>query len=156
MCCKRLAPMRFVPLSYFCTCWNVSPRPSASFSWLIPSIFRAIRTRLPTCLSTGLGAFLTIACSRFTSACGADCAVRAVIGSGTSGTRAQRLDKQTPASDGSLSGRAHALLSFLSLRPVSVLSLRPGSFASLRPVSFLSLRPGGGLKLAKLSLEDLG
>jgi hypothetical protein len=23
MCCKRLAPMRFVPLSYFCTCWNV-------------------------------------------------------------------------------------------------------------------------------------
>src|SRR5262245_15984841 len=57
MRCRRLAPMRFVPLSYFCTCWNVGPRPSASFSWLIPSIFRAIRTRLPTCLSTGLGAF---------------------------------------------------------------------------------------------------
>src|SRR5262245_63247623 len=57
MRCRRLAPMRFVPLSYFCTCWNVGPRPSASFSWLIPSIFRAIRTRLPTCLSTGLGVF---------------------------------------------------------------------------------------------------
>ena len=31
MCCKRLAPIRFVPFSYFCTCWNVIPRPSPSF-----------------------------------------------------------------------------------------------------------------------------
>src|SRR5262245_50787167 len=90
----------------------------------------------------GVGAFLTIACSRFTAACGAYCDRKAAIGSGTSGTRAQRLDKQTSASDGSLSGRAHALLSFLSLRSVSFLSLRSVSFASLRPVSFLSLRPG--------------
>src|SRR5262245_3618509 len=55
MCCKRPAPMRFLPFSYFCTCWNVTPSPSASFSWLIPSIIRRIRIRLPTCLSTGLG-----------------------------------------------------------------------------------------------------
>src|SRR6266850_2016565 len=40
MCCKRLAPMRFVPFSYFCTCWNVSPSPSPSFCWLIPSTNR--------------------------------------------------------------------------------------------------------------------
>src|SRR3954454_15464360 len=58
MCCKRLAPIRFVPFSYFCTCWNVSPSPSPSVGWLIPSIIRRIRTRLPTCLSIGLGAFL--------------------------------------------------------------------------------------------------
>src|SRR5262249_23533518 len=75
MCCKRLAPMRFVPLSYFCTCWNVSPRASPSFSWLIPSIIRRIRTRLPTFLSHGLGTFLTFACPRFTCDFGADCAV---------------------------------------------------------------------------------
>jgi hypothetical protein len=62
MCCRRLAPMRFFPLSYFCSCCMVSPRLSPSFSWLIPSINRRNRTRLPTCLSTGLGAFLTIRC----------------------------------------------------------------------------------------------
>jgi len=50
-----LAPMRFLPASYFCTCWNVIPSPSASLSWLIPSIIRRIRIRPPTCLSTGLG-----------------------------------------------------------------------------------------------------
>jgi len=81
----------------------------------------------------GVVAFPTIACSRFTSACGADCAVRAVIGSGSSGTRTQRLDKQPPASDGSRSVRAHALLSFLYLRPGSFLSLRPGSFLPFCP-----------------------
>src|SRR5215475_9120981 len=60
ICCKRLAPMRFVPFSYFCTCWNVRPSASPSFSWLIDNIMRRIRTRLPTCLSMGLGAFLAI------------------------------------------------------------------------------------------------
>src|SRR3954467_8508192 len=37
---------------------DVSPSPSPSVDWLIPSIIRRIRTRLPTCLSIGLGAFL--------------------------------------------------------------------------------------------------
>jgi hypothetical protein len=26
ICCRRLAPIRFVPFSYFCTCWKVRPR----------------------------------------------------------------------------------------------------------------------------------
>src|SRR6185295_14100194 len=63
ICCRRLAPIRLVPFSYFCTCWNVRPSASPSFSWLIPSIMRRIRTRLPTCLSVGLGAFLAITIS---------------------------------------------------------------------------------------------
>src|SRR5262249_59991905 len=41
----------------FCTCWKVRPSPSASFCWLIESIIRRMRTRLPTCLSVGFGAF---------------------------------------------------------------------------------------------------
>src|SRR5262249_51112129 len=61
ICCKRLAPMRLVPFSYFCTCWKVRPSASPSFSWLIASIIRRMRTRLPTCLSMGLGAFLAAA-----------------------------------------------------------------------------------------------
>src|SRR4030088_767300 len=52
--------MRLVPFSYFCTCWNVSPSAPPSFSWLIDSIIRRMRTRLPTCLSIGFGAFLAI------------------------------------------------------------------------------------------------
>ena len=60
ICCNRLAPMRLVPFSYFCTCWNVRPRASPSFSWLMLSIIRRMRTREPTCLSIGLGAFLAI------------------------------------------------------------------------------------------------
>ena len=38
-------PILFFPFSYFCTCWNVIPMTSPSFSWLIPSIIRRIRTR---------------------------------------------------------------------------------------------------------------
>src|SRR5579863_8575069 len=57
----RLAPTRLVPFSYFCTCWKVRPSASPSFSWLIPSMMRRIRTRLPTYLSTGLGALVDIA-----------------------------------------------------------------------------------------------
>src|SRR6516162_5157817 len=49
ICSNRLAPMRLAPLSYFCTCWKVSPSAAPSFSWLIASIRRRIRTRLPTC-----------------------------------------------------------------------------------------------------------
>src|SRR5262245_33143790 len=51
------APMRFMPFSYFCTCWNVRPSAFPSFSWLIASICRRVRTRLPTCLSTEFVAF---------------------------------------------------------------------------------------------------
>src|SRR5579863_1581006 len=57
----RLAPTRLVPFSYFCTCWNVSPSASPSLSWLMPSMMRRMRTRLPTYLSTGLGALVDIA-----------------------------------------------------------------------------------------------
>src|SRR5689334_25273591 len=53
----RLAPTRLVPFSYFWICWKVRPSASPSFSWLMPSIMRRMRTRLPTYLSTGLGAF---------------------------------------------------------------------------------------------------
>src|SRR5712675_1760828 len=56
----RLAPTRLVPFSYFCTCWNVRPNASPSFSWLMPSMIRRMRTRLPTYLSTGLGALVDI------------------------------------------------------------------------------------------------
>src|ERR1700704_3477701 len=56
----RLAPTRLVPFSYFWTCWNVRPKASPSFSWLMPSMMRRMRTRLPTYLSTGLGALVDI------------------------------------------------------------------------------------------------
>jgi len=52
--CSRLALMRFVPFSYFCTCWNVIPSRSASAFWLIASSSRRVLTRLPTCLSVEL------------------------------------------------------------------------------------------------------
>jgi hypothetical protein len=54
MCWSLLALMRFTPFSYFWTIWNVKPSASPSFFWLIPSIIRRMRTRLPTCRSTGL------------------------------------------------------------------------------------------------------
>src|ERR1700682_6659385 len=60
MCCSLLAPIRFVPFSYFWTCWNVRPSALPSFSWLMFSINRRIRTRLPTCLSTGFGDFFML------------------------------------------------------------------------------------------------
>src|SRR5215467_11920089 len=50
--------MRFSPLSYFCTCWKERPSAAPSFSWLIASILRRMRTRRPTCWSVGLGAVL--------------------------------------------------------------------------------------------------
>src|SRR5215475_8471333 len=56
----RLAPTRLVPFSYFWICWKVRPSASPSFSWLMPSIMRRIRTRLPTYLSTGFGALVDI------------------------------------------------------------------------------------------------
>src|SRR6516165_2596215 len=49
--------MRLAPLSYFCTCWKVRLSAAASFSWLIASIRRRIRTRLPTCWSVRFGTF---------------------------------------------------------------------------------------------------
>src|SRR5262245_15061589 len=55
ICCNRLAPMRLAALSYFCTCWKERPSAAPSFSWLIASILRRIRTRLPTCWSMGFG-----------------------------------------------------------------------------------------------------
>src|ERR1700722_14568939 len=65
----RRAPTRFVPFSYFCTCWKVSPNASPSFSWLMPSMMRRMRTRLPTYLSTGLGALVDIINTPWDYAC---------------------------------------------------------------------------------------
>src|SRR5262245_55564387 len=47
--------MRLAPLSYFCTCWKVRPSAAPSFSWLIASMRRRIRTRLPTWWSVRFG-----------------------------------------------------------------------------------------------------
>src|SRR5262245_33248962 len=47
-----------MPFSYFCTCWNVSPNASANVCWVMPSIMRRMRMRLPTCTSIALGAFV--------------------------------------------------------------------------------------------------
>src|SRR5215471_20132587 len=60
--------MRLAPLSYFCTCWKVRPSAAASFSWLIASIRRRIRTRLPTCWSVRFGAFFAANCKRTATA----------------------------------------------------------------------------------------
>src|SRR5689334_18148111 len=60
ICCNRLAPTRLVPFSYFWICWKVRPSASPSFSWLMPSMMRRMRTRLPTYLSTGFGALVDI------------------------------------------------------------------------------------------------
>jgi hypothetical protein len=57
---RRLALMRLVPFSYFCTCWNVIFSASPSFSWLMPSIFRAHPQSAAMCLSIGLGSFLAM------------------------------------------------------------------------------------------------
>jgi len=59
MCWSRLALMRLVPFSYFCTCWNVRPSASPSSVWLKLSIKRRIRTRLPTCTSVELADLVT-------------------------------------------------------------------------------------------------
>src|SRR4051812_29123793 len=55
MACRRLAPMRLVPFSYFCTCWKVTPRSLASAVWLRPSSRRLTRTREPTRTSVCVG-----------------------------------------------------------------------------------------------------
>ena len=54
---SRLAPMRLTPFSYFWICWKVIPSAAPSFSWLIPTVMRRIRSRAPTWLSIGLGIF---------------------------------------------------------------------------------------------------
>mgnify|MGYP007116559457 CR=1 FL=1 len=53
------AEIRLVPFSYFWTCWKVSPSASPNPVWVMWSIMRRIRTLAPTCLSVGLGSFLT-------------------------------------------------------------------------------------------------
>ena len=57
--CRRLAPIRLEPFSYFCTCWNDTSSAAPSFCWLMPSTIRRMRTRLPTCRSMGLGSFFS-------------------------------------------------------------------------------------------------
>jgi len=50
---NRPADMRFVPLSYFCTCWNVTPKALPSSVWLNPRCNRMARTRLAISASRG-------------------------------------------------------------------------------------------------------
>jgi hypothetical protein len=45
--------MRFVPRSYFCTCWNVTPSTSPSSVWLKPRCSRSARTRFAISVSDG-------------------------------------------------------------------------------------------------------
>jgi hypothetical protein len=52
--------MRLAPFSYFCTCWNVRPRASASVDWDMPSLVRRRRSFVPTCLSIGCATSLGI------------------------------------------------------------------------------------------------
>jgi hypothetical protein len=61
---EAVAPIRFVPFSYFCTCWNVRPRASPSVVWLMLSVIRRMRTRAPTCLSVGSGVPFVIMISK--------------------------------------------------------------------------------------------
>lgn len=51
ICNSRPALIRFVPFSYFCICWKLRPKWSASWSWLMPINSRRRRTLFPTCLS---------------------------------------------------------------------------------------------------------
>ena len=74
MCCKRLRTHAILSVLVFL---HLLPGESQAVAELLSAHSEHISGYwLPTCLSTGLGAFLTIACSRFTSACGSDCAVR--------------------------------------------------------------------------------
>jgi hypothetical protein len=56
--CLRLsrgAPMRLLPFSYFCTCWNETPRRLASCACDMPLAMRQMRTLRPTATSMALG-----------------------------------------------------------------------------------------------------
>jgi hypothetical protein len=49
---ERARGNAFVPFSYFCICWKVTPRASATYVWLLPPSSRAARKRAPTGFST--------------------------------------------------------------------------------------------------------
>src|SRR4029077_5492447 len=85
----RLPPTRVGPFSYFLNFWKVSPRASPSFSWLMPTRVRRMRTRLPTYLSTGLGALVDIANTPWDHAGG--------MRQNESGVCLGRHDRQNPA-----------------------------------------------------------
>jgi hypothetical protein len=57
---KRPAPIRFRPVSYFCTCRKVSPSCLARSVCDICNSWRSTRIRCPTCTSTGSGDFADI------------------------------------------------------------------------------------------------
>src|SRR5215208_5744349 len=57
ICVRRLAPTRFTPFSYFCTCWNVTPNWSASADCDMPLASRWILIRWPTATSMASGFF---------------------------------------------------------------------------------------------------
>ena len=65
---QQISEILQVPVSFLfdggpsgsATAEGFSEGASPSFSWLMPSMIRRIRTRLPTYLSTGLGALIDI------------------------------------------------------------------------------------------------
>lgn len=52
---RRPVDIRLAPVSYFCTCWNVTPRRSARCVCDSPLAIRQIRTLFPTAMSTASG-----------------------------------------------------------------------------------------------------
>src|SRR5450631_1461344 len=52
---RRPAPTRFVPFSYFCTCWNETPSRLARSPCDMPAASRCARMDTPTWLSAEVG-----------------------------------------------------------------------------------------------------
>jgi hypothetical protein len=46
--CNREAEMRLAPLSYFCSCWKLTPMRPARAAWDRPSACRRAEMRAPT------------------------------------------------------------------------------------------------------------
>ena len=61
ICCSRPAETRFVPFSYFCTCWNVSPMPSARLDCDRPRCSRSARILRPISTSSAPARRLRVA-----------------------------------------------------------------------------------------------
>ena len=62
--CSRPAETRLVPFSYFCTCWNVRPIPSARLDWDRPRSSRSARILRPISTSSAPARRLRVAPSR--------------------------------------------------------------------------------------------
>ena len=61
ICCSRPAETRLLPFSYFCTCWNVSPMPSARVDCERPRSSRRARILRPISTSSAPARRLRVA-----------------------------------------------------------------------------------------------